>query len=102
MEEKYIIEEYLDGNLNGLRLELFKINLKSNKEFRKKVNIYKDIDRVMKVHLMVADAELEMRNKNIDKLAACNGPFSLQARLYWPDPDMPDPLYVMPTVTKAK
>jgi len=33
-------------------------------------------------------------------LPAHDGPFSLQARLYWPNPDMLDPLYVMPVVRK--
>jgi len=38
--------------------------------------------------------------KESNWLPAHNGPFSLQARLYWPDPDMLDPLYVMPVVRK--
>jgi hypothetical protein len=29
------------------------------------------------------------------------GPFSLQARLYWPQPEALDPLYVSPSVLKA-
>ena len=40
--------------------------------------------------------------KESNWLPAHDGPFSLQARLYWPDPDMLDPLYVMPTTKKVK
>ena len=34
-------------------------------------------------------------------LPAPDGPFSLQARLYWPEPEALDPLYVPPPVRKA-
>ncbi len=34
-------------------------------------------------------------------LPAPDGPFSLQARLYWPEPEALDPLYVLPPVRKA-
>ncbi len=34
-------------------------------------------------------------------LPAHDGPFSLQARLYWPKPEALDPLYVLPPVKKA-
>lgn len=33
-------------------------------------------------------------------LPAHNGPFSLQARLYWPNPENLDPLYVLPSFKK--
>lgn len=35
-------------------------------------------------------------------LPAYDGPFSLQARMYWPDPAALDPLYVMPPVEKTE
>ena len=35
-------------------------------------------------------------------LPAHNGPFSLQARMYWPDPAALNPLYVIPPVEKFK
>jgi len=38
--------------------------------------------------------------KESNWLPAHDGPFSLQARLYWPNPDMLDPLNVMPVVRK--
>jgi hypothetical protein len=34
-------------------------------------------------------------------LPAHDGPFSLQARLYWPKPEALDPLYILPPVQKA-
>jgi len=40
--------------------------------------------------------------KESNWLPAHDGPFSLQARLYWPDPDMLDPLYVMPKIEILK
>jgi len=40
--------------------------------------------------------------KESNWLPAHDGPFSLQARLYWPNPDMLDPLYVMPVVRKVE
>jgi hypothetical protein len=42
------------------------------------------------------------KDKESNWLPAHDGPFSLQARLYWPNPDMLDPLYVMPVVEKHK
>ncbi len=42
------------------------------------------------------------KSKESNWLPAHDGPFSLQARLYWPNPDMLDPLYVMPVVKKVK
>jgi hypothetical protein len=39
-------------------------------------------------------------DKESNWLPAHDGTFSLQARLYWPNPDMLDPLYVMPVVRK--
>ena len=39
-------------------------------------------------------------DKESNWLPAYDGPFSLQARLYWPNPDMLDPLFVMPVVRK--
>jgi hypothetical protein len=35
-------------------------------------------------------------------LPAHNGPFSLQARFYWPEPESLDPLYVPPVVQKIR
>jgi hypothetical protein len=40
------------------------------------------------------------KDKESNWLPAHDGLFSLQARLYWPNPDMLDPLYVMPVVRK--
>jgi hypothetical protein len=40
--------------------------------------------------------------KESNWLPAHDGPFSLQARLYWPNPDMLDPLYVMPSIQKTE
>ncbi len=34
-------------------------------------------------------------------LPAPDGPFSLQARLYWPEPEALDPLYAPPPVRKT-
>jgi len=39
--------------------------------------------------------------KESNWLPAPDGPFSLQARLYWPEPEALDPLYVPPPVRKA-
>jgi len=39
--------------------------------------------------------------KESNWLPAHDGPFSLQARLYWPDPNALDPLYVMPAVIQS-
>lgn len=48
---------------------------------------------------------LQHESPGVDKesnwLPASDGPFSLQARLYWPEPDALDPLYVPPPVRKA-
>ena len=41
------------------------------------------------------------KDKESNWLPAHNGPFSLQARLYWPSPEKLGPLYVMPVVRKA-
>lgn len=40
--------------------------------------------------------------KESNWLPAHDGPFSLQARLYWPNPNMLDPLYEMPAIRKIK
>ena len=52
------------------------------------------------------DVYIQKENPGEDKvsnwLPAHNGPFSLQARLYWPNPENLDPLYVMPSVKKIK
>jgi len=40
--------------------------------------------------------------KESNWLPAHDGPFSLQARLYWPSPNMLDPLYEMPAIMKVK
>ena len=41
-------------------------------------------------------------DKESNWLPAYNGKFSLQARLYWPEPASLDPLYVLPKVTISK
>ncbi len=41
------------------------------------------------------------KSKESNWLPAHDGIFSLQARLYWPNPDMLDPLYVMPAIKKV-
>lgn len=69
MGKVHIIEEYLNGGLNGLSSKFFDIILKNSKKLRKEINIYKDIDRVLKVPILVANAELEMCNQKIDELA---------------------------------
>jgi hypothetical protein len=51
------------------------------------------------------DVYIQKENPGEDKvsnwLPAHDGPFSLQARLYWPNPENLDPLYVMPSVNKV-
>lgn len=51
------------------------------------------------------DVYIQKENPGKDKvsnwLPAHDGTFSLQARLYWPDPENLDPLYVMPSVNKV-
>ncbi len=51
------------------------------------------------------DVYIQKENPGEDKvsnwLPAHDGPFSLQARLYWPNPENLDPLYVMPSVKKV-
>jgi hypothetical protein len=51
------------------------------------------------------DVYIQKENPGIDKesnwLPAYYGIFSLQARLYWPNPDALDPLYVMPAIKKT-
>jgi len=48
------------------------------------------------------DVYIQKENPGADKasnwLPAYDGPFSLQARLYWPNPESLDPLYEMPSV----
>ena len=50
------------------------------------------------------DVYIQKENPGKDKvsnwLPAHDGLFSLQARLYWPNPENLDPLYVMPTIEK--
>ena len=52
------------------------------------------------------DVYIQKENPGADKasnwLPAYDGPFSLQARLYWPNPENLDPLYEMPSVKKIK
>jgi len=51
------------------------------------------------------DVYIQKENPGKDKISnwlpAHNGLFSLQARLYWPNPENLDPLYVMPSVNKV-
>ena len=51
------------------------------------------------------DVYIQKENPGAEKesnwLPAHDGPFSLQARLYWPDPNALDPLYVMPAVIQS-
>ena len=52
------------------------------------------------------DIYIQKENPGKDKvsnwLPAYDGPFSLQARFYWPDPKALDPLYAPPAVQKVK
>ncbi|MFV9616518.1 MAG: DUF1214 domain-containing protein, partial [Gammaproteobacteria bacterium] len=52
------------------------------------------------------DVYIQKENPGEDKvsnwLPAYDGLFSLQARLYWPNPENLDPLYEMPSVKKIK
>jgi len=52
------------------------------------------------------DVYIQKENPGDDKvsnwLPAYDGPFSLQARLYWPNPENLDPLYEMPSVDRVK
>ena len=52
------------------------------------------------------DIYIQKENPGKDKvsnwLPAYDGPFSLQSRFYWPDPDALDPLYAPPAVKKEK
>ncbi|MBN1251948.1 MAG: hypothetical protein JXR51_07550 [Bacteroidales bacterium] len=70
MEKKHLIEKYLEGDLKGINLKIIEIKLRSNKKFQKRINIYKEIDKIMRVHLMVSDAEIEMKEKKLDILAS--------------------------------
>jgi hypothetical protein len=49
---------------------------------------------------------IQKENPGEDKvsnwLPAYDGLFSLQARLYWPNPKNLDPLYTMPSIIKNK
>jgi hypothetical protein len=40
-------------------------------------------------------------DKDSNWLPAPDGPFSLQMRCYWPEPEALDPFYVPPAITKA-
>lgn len=52
------------------------------------------------------DVYIQKENPGADKISnwlpAYDGLFSLQARLYWPDPNALDPLYTMPAILKSK
>jgi len=69
MNEMYYINEFLDGNLSGKELYLFRQKLDKSKEFRNKVNLSREIDKSMKILIMVEEAEHEMYTKKIDKFA---------------------------------
>jgi len=69
MKQEQFIEKYLSGNLKGLKLERFETSLKSNKALQQKLNIYKSIDEVIKIPVLVAYAEIEMQKKHINKVA---------------------------------
>ena len=69
MKQEQFIEKYLCGKLKGLKLKRFETNLKSDKLLQQKFNIYKNIDKVMKIPALVSYAEIEMQKKNIDRIA---------------------------------
>lgn len=66
----YNIENYLEGKLNNLSTKLFERKFKKNKDFRKKVKLYKSVEMVMRGSLMAAYAKQEMLEKKIDLVAA--------------------------------
>jgi len=69
MKNMYNIDEFLDGNLSGRKLFLFEQKMNRSKEFRNKVNLSLEIDKSMKILIMVEEAEHEMYTKKIDKFA---------------------------------
>ena len=69
MKQEQFIEKYLSGNLKGLKLKRFEMNLKSDKLLQQKLNIYKNVDELMKIPALVTYAEIEMKKKHIDKIA---------------------------------
>ncbi len=66
----YNIESYTIGTLQKLSLSLFERRMKIDKRFRRKVNLYKNIDSIMQGALMASAAEQEMVEKNIDLVTA--------------------------------
>ena len=66
----YTIENYLEGKLNKVSLTLFERKLKKNTNFRKKVELFKNVDLIMKGGIMATNAEKEMIEKKIDVVAA--------------------------------
>ena len=56
-------------------------------------------DGSLTVHLQHASPG---KDKESNWLPAPDGPFSLQMRCYWPEPEALDPFYVPPAITKAE
>jgi len=65
----YNIEKYEEGNLGHISLNLFRRKLKKDEKFRKKVALYQNLDIVMRGAMLATDAELEMIEKKIDRIA---------------------------------
>ena len=66
----YNIESYTEGTLDHISLALFERRLKKDKSFRRKVELYKDVDVMMQGALMATAAEKEMIEKRINVIAA--------------------------------
>lgn len=88
----YNIEKYTEGNLDQISLNLFEKKMKKDNNFRKKVNLYKNVDVIMKGAVMAAAAELEMIEKGIDLVtagfvndffASREKPENMKEYLYW-------------------
>jgi len=66
----YNIENYTEGKMDQLSLSLFERKMKKDKNLRKKVKLYKDVDIIMQGALLAVAAEQEMMEKKIDIVAA--------------------------------
>ncbi len=56
-------------------------------------------DGSLTVHIRTESPGMESES---NWLPAFEGPFSLQMRIYWPEPDALDPLYVPPAIEKVR
>lgn len=65
----YNIKNYKEGSLGQSSLNLFQRKLKRNEKFRKKLALYHNVDIVMRGAMLATDAELEMIEKKIDRVA---------------------------------